>query len=62
MPKMKTRKSLSARVHRTGGGKLMRMKVGRSHLRRRRTKRSKRLYDNKVGLHISDARRIRRVI
>ena len=46
MPKIKTRKSIAKRFKRTGSGKLMRSKVGRSHLRRRKRKRTKRLFDS----------------
>ncbi len=47
MPKIKTHKSTSKRFRRTKGGKgkLMRTKVGKSHLRRKKSKRTKRLYD-----------------
>lgn len=62
MPKMKTRKSLKARIHVTSTGKLLRMKVGRSHLRRKKTKRTKRMYDDKVELHPADAGRIKKVL
>jgi len=47
MPKIKTHRSASKRFRRTQGGKglLMRTKQGKSHLRRRKSKRAKRLYD-----------------
>ncbi len=47
MPKIKTHKSTSKRFARTGGGKgrLMRTKLGKSHLRRNKSARAKRLYD-----------------
>lgn len=47
MPKIKTHKSTSKRFRRTKGGKgkLMRTKLGKSHLRRKKSKRVKRLYD-----------------
>jgi large subunit ribosomal protein L35 len=47
MPKIKTHKSTSKRFRRTKGGKglLTRTKQGKSHLRRKKSKRAKRLYD-----------------
>ncbi|NLE46662.1 MAG: 50S ribosomal protein L35 [Chloroflexi bacterium] len=47
MPKMKTHKSTSKRFRRTQGGKglLMRTKQGKSHLRRNKKARAKRLFD-----------------
>ncbi len=45
MPKMKTHKSTAKRFKVTGTGKLMRTKIGKSHLRRKKTSRVKRLFD-----------------
>ena len=39
MPKMKTYKAAAKRFKYTGSGKLMRTKIGKSHLRRRKSKR-----------------------
>ncbi len=39
--KLKTHKATSKRFRLTGGGKLVRTKGGKSHLRRRRSKRTK---------------------
>jgi len=52
MPKIKTHKSTSKRFRRTRGGKgkLMRTKQGKSHLRRKKSKRAKRLYDEMVAV------------
>jgi len=41
MPKIKTHKSTSKRFRVTGSGKLMRTRLGKSHFRRRKTKRVK---------------------
>ncbi len=62
MPKLKTHKAAQRRFHITGSGKIMRTKVGKSHLRRRKSKRAKRLYDEKLPLHRSDRARIRRLL
>ena len=62
MPKIKTHKGAKSRFHVTGGGKLMRMKGGSSHLRRHKTKRVKRLYDEKIPVHSADRVRIKRLI
>ncbi|MBN1179159.1 MAG: 50S ribosomal protein L35 [Anaerolineae bacterium] len=50
MPKIKTHKSTSKRfrLSKGGKGKLMRTKVGKSHLRRKKVKRVKRFYDEMV--------------
>jgi large subunit ribosomal protein L35 len=48
MPKMKTHKGAQARFHVTGSGKIMRTKIGKSHLRLRKSKRTKRLFDAKL--------------
>ena len=62
MPKLKTHKGLQKRLHVTGTGKIMRAKVGKSHLRRNRAKRTKRLYDAMIALHPSDKSRIKKVL
>ena len=62
MPKLKTHKAASRRFHVTGSGKIMRTKGGKSHLRRKKSKRAKRLYDEKLPLHPSDRARIKRLI
>ena len=43
MPKIKTHKGAQSRFHITGSGKIMRAKVGKSHLRRKRSRRTKAL-------------------
>ena len=43
MPKLKTHKGAKARFHITGTGKILRTKGGKSHLRRRTSKRAKAL-------------------
>jgi large subunit ribosomal protein L35 len=45
MPKIKTHKATSKRFKYTGSGKLMRTKIGKSHLRRKKHKRVKRMFD-----------------
>lgn len=42
--KIKTHKATSKRFRLTGSGKLVRTKIGKSHLRRRTSKRTKRLF------------------
>ena len=44
MPKMKTHKATAKRFRLTGSGKVVRTKGGKSHLRRRRSKRAKTMY------------------
>ncbi|TET66457.1 MAG: 50S ribosomal protein L35 [Dehalococcoidia bacterium] len=62
MPKLKTHKGAKSRFHITGRGKILRTKGGKSHLRRRKTKRVKRLFDEKIALHPADRIRIKRLI
>jgi large subunit ribosomal protein L35 len=40
----------------------MRMKGGKSHLRRRKSKRTRGLFDETIPLHPSDRKRIQRLI
>jgi large subunit ribosomal protein L35 len=64
MPKIKTHKATSKRFSRTRGGKgkLMRTKQGKSHLRRRKSTRAKRLYDEMLIVEAKGTqRRVRRL-
>ena len=47
MPKLKTHKATAKRFKITATGKVMRTKVGKSHLRRRKPKRNKRSFDRR---------------
>jgi large subunit ribosomal protein L35 len=62
MPKLKTHKGAKSRFHITGSGKIMRVKIGKSHFRRRKPKRVKRLFDETIALSPSDRKRISRLI
>jgi large subunit ribosomal protein L35 len=62
MPKLKTHKGAKSRFHITGSGKILRTKGGKSHLRRRKSNRSKRLFDEMIPLHPRDRVRIKRLI
>ncbi len=62
MPKIKTHKGAQSRFHITGSGKLMRTKGGKSHLRRRKTKATKRLYDETIPVSSVDRARIKRLL
>ncbi len=44
MPKIKTHKATSKRFRLTGSGKLMRTKLGKSHLRRKKSRRIKAMF------------------
>lgn len=48
MPKIKTHKATAKRFKVTASGKLMRTHIGKSHLRRRKAKRNKRVFDRRV--------------
>jgi large subunit ribosomal protein L35 len=62
LPKIKTHKGAKSRFHITGSGKIMRVKGPKSHLRRRKTKRTRGLFDETIPLHPSDHTRIKRLI
>ena len=62
MPKLKTHKGAKRRFHITGTGKIMRIKGGKSHLRRKKAKRVKRLFDEKIPIHPSSKSRIKRLL
>jgi large subunit ribosomal protein L35 len=50
MPKMKTHKGAKKRFHITGTGKVLRTKGPKSHFRRRKSSRVKRLFGGKIPL------------
>ena len=62
MPKLKTHKGAESRFHVTGSGKLMRTKCGKSHLRRKKAPRTKRLYDEMLVTSSVDKKRVRRLL
>jgi large subunit ribosomal protein L35 len=62
MPKLKTHKGAESRFHVTGGGKLMRTKCGKSHMRRKKASRTKRLYDETIMTSSVDRKRIKRLL
>ncbi|MBI2303893.1 MAG: 50S ribosomal protein L35 [Chloroflexi bacterium] len=62
MPKLKTHNGARNRFHITGTGKIMRTKGGKSHLRRRKPRRVRALYDAKIPLNPADEKRIKRLI
>lgn len=62
MPKLKTHKGAQRRFHVTGSGKLMRAKGGKSHFRRRRAPRAKRLYDEMLPVSRADASRLKKLL
>ncbi len=59
MPKIKTHKATSKRFRYTGSGKLLRTKIGKSHLRRRKSRRVKMLFDTMI--HVEGSASMRRV-
>ena len=63
MPKMKTHKSTAKRFKYTGSGKLMRTKIGKSHLRRKKSKRVKYLFDEMIEVTTpGEQKRIQKLI
>ncbi len=62
MPKLKTHKGAKSRFHITGSGKLVRTKCGKSHLRRKKASRTKRLYDEMIPVSSADGKRVRKLL
>jgi large subunit ribosomal protein L35 len=62
MPRLKTHKATAHRFQLTGSGKLLRTRHGKSHLRRNRSPRAKREYDEMFAVHKADKSRIRKLI
>lgn len=57
MPKIKTHKATAKRFKYTGSGKLMRTKIGKSHLRRRKSKRVKVQFDSMLEVQDSGTKK-----
>ncbi|MCC6178535.1 MAG: 50S ribosomal protein L35 [Chloroflexi bacterium] len=62
MPKLKTHKGTARRMQYSGSGKLMRTRQGKSHLRRNRSKRAAREYDEMFLVAKADLPRLRRLM
>jgi large subunit ribosomal protein L35 len=62
VPKMKTHKSTAKRFKITGKGKLRRLKIGRSHFRRKKSKRSKRQLRQYVEIDSANKKRLERLL
>lgn len=62
MPKMKTRKAAARRFKITGTGKVMRAKGMKSHNRRKKTKRTRRMFDRMYEVAPQDRQRIKRLL
>jgi large subunit ribosomal protein L35 len=62
VPKLKTHKGAAARFRITGTGKVLRMKGHRSHLRRKKPAKVRRLYSRKLDVSSGDASRVRRLL
>ncbi len=62
MPKLKTHKGTAKRIGVTGTGKLVRMKGLRSHLRRNKSKRAKRLFDEMIPVAPAYREKVRNLI
>ncbi|HZU05569.1 MAG TPA: 50S ribosomal protein L35 [Chloroflexota bacterium] len=62
MPKQKTHKATARRFQVSGSGLLLRTRHGKSHLRRKRSKRAKREYDEMLPVATPDRPRVRRLL
>jgi len=62
MPKIKTHKATAKRFRYTSKGKLMRTKIGKSHLRRNKPRRVKVLFDQMIEVeNRGNKRRVKRL-
>ncbi len=59
MPKLKTYKAAAKRFKVTGTGKILRMKQGRSHLKRKKSKRSRRAMRKYHRVAKADRKKVR---
>ncbi len=60
--KLKTHKATAKRFRVTGSGKVMRTKGGKSHLRRRSSKRTKRQFDKSLEVtSTADAKKVKKL-
>jgi large subunit ribosomal protein L35 len=62
MPKIRTNKTAAKRFKVTGSGKLRRRKARATHLRRKKSKRSKRQLAQDVPVSKADRKRVRRIL
>lgn len=60
--KLKTHSGVKARFGVSGRGKFLRPKGHKSHLRSRRAKRAKRMYDEMVPVHKSAVKLLKRLL
>lgn len=62
MPKMKTHTGASRRFKITGTGKIMRTKHMKSHMRRKKSKRVKQMFDRMLPLHPTQEGNVKRLL
>jgi large subunit ribosomal protein L35 len=63
VPKIKTHKATAKRFKVTSSGKLLRLKLGRSHLRRKKRKETRRLFDKTLPLETAgEIKRVKRLV
>jgi len=62
MPKIKTHKGTAKRFKITGSGRIRRRKQGGNHLRRKKTKRTRRMYSQDLPISDRDRKRIKQIL
>ena len=62
MPKMKTHKGAKKRFKITATGKILRAKGMKSHFRRRKAPRTKRMFDRMMDVSPADEKRVKRLL
>jgi large subunit ribosomal protein L35 len=62
MPKMKTHRGAAKRFKKTGTGKIVRMKSGKSHILTKKNRKRKRRLRKSAVVDVADKRRIARLL
>jgi large subunit ribosomal protein L35 len=62
MPKMKTNRAAAKRLHRTGSGKLKRMRANKSHMLTKKSEKRKRRLRSSTLVSAADLKRMKRLL
>ena len=62
MPKMKTNRAAAKRLHRTGSGKLKRMRANKSHMLTKKSEKRRRRLRSSTLVSAADLKRMKRLL
>jgi large subunit ribosomal protein L35 len=62
MPKMKTNRAAAKRLHRTGSGKLKRMRANKSHMLTKKSEKRKRRLRSSTLVSSADLKRMKKLL